>query len=75
MPARSHPSEDFETSFLRNIHEEDGSAAEGMMAAGGPIHIRRADTPPAHVIRIHPGGREELVHVDLSYSVSQSQGR
>jgi len=75
MPAQSNPTEDFETFFLRNIREEDGSAAEAMLAAGRPIHIRRTDTPPARVIRIHPGGREELVHVDLSCSVRQSQGR
>lgn len=67
--------DDFERSFLRNIREEDGSAAEAMLKAGRPIHIRRTDTPPAHVIRIHPNGLEELVYVDLNYGRQQSSGR
>ncbi len=59
---------DFEESFLRNIRKADGSAAKGMLHAGRPVHIRRTDTPPGHVIRIHPDGREELVLVDADYA-------
>lgn len=66
---------DFERSFLRNIHEADGSAARGMLQAGRPVHIRRTDTPPGHVIRIHPDGREELVLVDADYAKRQLSTR
>lgn len=59
-------SEEFEQEFLRHVREDDGAAAEAMLAAGKPIHIRRDDTPPSHVIRVHPNGKEELIHVDLS---------
>lgn len=55
----------FEAEFLRNVREDDGTAADAMLAAGRPIHIRREDTPPGHVIRIYPDGREELIYVDL----------
>jgi hypothetical protein len=37
-----------------------------MLAAGRPVHILRDDTPPEHVLRVYPDGREELVHVDIS---------
>lgn len=74
MPNKPESQEEFERWFLRNIREEDGTAAEAMLASGRPIHIRREDTPPAHVIRIHPSGREELVHVDLEYAKRQSLG-
>lgn len=66
---------DFERSFLRNIHKADGSAARSMLQAGRPVHIRRSDTPPGHVIRIHPGGREELVLVDADYAKRQLSTR
>lgn len=69
------PEVSFERSFLRNIQEEDGSAAREMLQAGRPVHIRRADTPPGHVIRIHPNGREELVHVDSDYAKRQLSER
>jgi hypothetical protein len=68
MPDQRNPTENFEASFLHSVREDDGSAAEAILVAGRPIHIRRTDTPTAHVIRIHPGGREELIHVDLSCS-------
>ncbi len=68
-------SNSFERSFLRNIHEADGSAARAMLLAGRPVHIRRTDTPPGHVIRIHPNGQEELVHVDSDYAKRQLSGR
>lgn len=57
----------FETEFLRNVQEDDDTAAEAMLTSGRPIHIRRSDTPAGHVLRIYPDGREELAHVDLSH--------
>lgn len=59
---------EFEESFLHNIQEDDGSAARDMLQAGRPIHIRRANTPPGHVTRVHPDGQEELVRVDANYA-------
>ena len=44
--------------------EEDDSAAREILASGVPIHIARDDTPPGHVIRVHPDGREEIIRVD-----------
>lgn len=35
-----------------------------LLASGRYIHIARDDTPPRHVIRLHPDGREELIEVD-----------
>jgi hypothetical protein len=58
--------EQFAADFDRAICQEDGSAAKAMLAAGRPVHILRDDTPPEHVLRVYPDGREELVHVDIS---------
>lgn len=55
----------FEREFEEEIAKDDDSAARKRFAAGKPIHIARDDTPPDHVIRVHPDGREELVRVDL----------
>ena len=57
--------DEFATEFEREIAKEDDSASRALLAAGRPIHIRRADTPVGHVIRKHPNGREELVRIDL----------
>ena len=57
--------EAFDVEFEREIAEDDDSAAREIWASGEPIHIARDDTPPGHVIRVHPDGREELVRVDL----------
>ena len=54
----------FEREFEEEIAKDDDSAARAMHAAGRPIHISREDTPPGHVVRIHPDGREELIRVD-----------
>ena len=50
--------------FERDAMEEDGSAAEEILASGMPIHISRDDTPAGHVVRVYPNGREELVRID-----------
>ena len=50
--------------FERDAMEEDGSAAEEILASGQPIHISRDDTPAGHVVRVYPDGREELVRTD-----------
>lgn len=55
----------FEREFEEEIAKDDDSAAREIWAAGDPIHISREDTPPGHVVRIHPDGREELVRVDF----------
>jgi hypothetical protein len=55
----------FAADFDRAIRQDDGSAAEAMLAAGRPVHILRDDTPPEHVSRVYPDGREELVHIDI----------
>jgi hypothetical protein len=54
----------FDAEFEREIAKDDDSAARAIHAAGRPIHITRVDTPPGHVVRIYPGGREELIRVD-----------
>lgn len=53
-----------EADFERMAIEDDDSASREILASGRPIHIARDDTPPGHVLRIHPDGREELVRVD-----------
>lgn len=63
--------DEFATEFEREIAKEDDSASRALLAAGRPIHIRRADTPAGHVIRKHPNGREELVRIDLRGNPSQ----
>lgn len=55
---------DLAADFERLAVEDDGAAAMAMLASGLPIHIVRPDTPSGHVVRIHPGGREEVVRVD-----------
>jgi hypothetical protein len=75
VSAHASTAENFERSFLLSIYKEDGSAAEDMLKAGRPIHIRRDDTPPGHVIRIHPNGLEELVHIDINYAKRQLSER
>lgn len=42
----------------------DDTAAREILASGMPIHVAKDDTPAGHVIRVHPGGREELILVD-----------
>ena len=56
--------ETFEEEFDRLIREDDGSAADEILASGQPISIAREDTPAGHVIRLYPDGHEELVRVD-----------
>ena len=56
--------ETFEQEFDRLIREDDDSAAREILASGMPISIARGDTPPGHVVRVYPDGREELVAVD-----------
>ncbi len=56
--------ESFEDEFDRLIREDDGSAADEILASGQPIYISRHDTPADHVIRVQPDGREELIAVD-----------
>ena len=53
-----------EADFDRMAFEDDDTAAREILASGTPIHIARDDTPPVHVIRVYPDGREELVRVD-----------
>lgn len=67
MRKRATDIEQFAADFDRVIRQEDGSAAEAMLAAGRPVHILRDDTPPEHVRRVYPDGREELVHIDISH--------
>lgn len=55
----------FEREFEEEIAKDDDSAAREIWATGDPIHVSREDTPPGHVVRIHPGGREELARVDF----------
>ena len=52
--------------FERTALADDDSAAREMLASGMPIHITHDDTPPDHVIRVHPDGREECVRVDFA---------
>ena len=59
-------SETFEQELDRLIREDDGSAADEILASGQPIYISHDDTPADHVIRVHPNGREELIAVDWS---------
>ena len=56
--------ESFAEEFDRLIREDDGSAADEILASGQPIYISRDDTPADHVIRVQPDGREELIAVD-----------
>ena len=56
--------ETFEEEFDRLIREDDGSAADEILASGQPISIAREDTPAGHVIRLYPDGREEIARVD-----------
>ena len=56
--------ESFEEEFDRLIREDDGSAADEILASGQPIVISREDTPPGHVIWVYPDGHEELTAVD-----------
>ncbi len=66
MGTRATDIEQFAADFDRAIRQDDGSAAEAMLAAGRPVHILRNNTPPEHVLRVYPDGRVELVHVDIS---------
>lgn len=54
----------FEREFDQEIAKDDDGAARRRLAAGRSIHVVREDTPPGHVVRVHPDGREELVRVD-----------
>ena len=56
--------ETFAEKFDRLIREDDGSAADEILASGQPISISREDTPEGFVIRLYPNGHEELVKVD-----------
>ncbi len=57
-------SETFAEEFDRLIREDDGSAADEILASGQPISIARDDTPQGYVVRLYPDGREELMKVD-----------
>lgn len=57
--------EAFEVEFDRSVRHDDDSVSKALLAAGRPIHIRRPDTPPHHVVRKYPDGREELVRIDV----------
>jgi hypothetical protein len=46
------------------LANDDGSTTRAALASGRILHITREDTPPGHVIRVYPDGREETVHVD-----------
>lgn len=61
--------EQFEADFDRSVRHDDDTASQALLAAGRPIHFRKPDTPPSHVVRKHPDGREELVHIDISQFV------
>lgn len=63
--------DEFATEFEREIAKEDDSASRALLAAGRPIHIRRANTPAGHVIRKHPNGQEELLRIDLQEARSR----
>lgn len=56
--------EAFDAELERELAKDDDSAAREIWASGEPIHIARDETPPGHVICVHPDGREELVRVD-----------
>jgi hypothetical protein len=60
----SEDREDLEVEFDRMAFEGDDSASRAILAAGRPIYIAREDTPPDHVIRVYPDGREEIVLLD-----------
>jgi hypothetical protein len=64
--AFDHGGDRLTAEFERTALADDDSAAREILASGMPIHITRDDTPPGHVIRIHPDGREECVQVDLA---------
>ena len=67
MDRKIDSAEQFEAEFDRNIRLDDDSEAKALLAAGRPIHICRSDTPAEHVLRVHPDGREELIHIDISH--------
>lgn len=54
----------FEQDFERAIAEDDDSAACALLASGTSIYVSRETTPPGHVVRVHPDGREELARID-----------
>ena len=58
------PTEVLEMEIEAELMSDDGSATRAMLTAGRAVHIRRDDTPSGHVIRILPGGSEEIVRVD-----------
>jgi len=53
---------EFET--LAACSDED--AAKTMLAKGMPAHFADEHTPPGHVMRRYPDGREELVRSPLN---------
>lgn len=44
---------------------DDGAAARSHLEAGFPIYYSEDDTPAEAIIKEYPGGRRELVRVDL----------
>jgi hypothetical protein len=55
--------------FERTALADDDSAAREILASGMPVDVARDDTPPGHVIRIYPDGREACVSVDRAEAV------
>lgn len=59
-------SEELEKMFEEKAKHPSGLSAKRDLSLGHWISYREKDTPPGHVLRKHPGGRIELIKVDLA---------
>ena len=50
--------------FLEAAILHDDNAFAPHFAAGHPVYLRDADTPPGHVVKQFPDGRRELIGFD-----------
>ena len=57
--------DELERRFEQRAKVPSDIEARRHLAAGRAIPFRERDTPPGHVLRMHPDGRVELVEVKL----------
>lgn len=50
--------------FIEAAILHDDNAFAPHFAAGHPVYIREADTPPRHVVKLFPNGHRELIGFD-----------
>jgi len=61
-----NPEDLFAREFEASAASSEEDAAKAMLAKGMPAHFADEHTPPGHVMRRYPDGREELVRSPLN---------